>query len=337
MLILGGPVRSSDHRASGHPERPERIDATLAGVADLHLGADLLLAAGRVPTDQELERVHSPAYLTELAAFCAAGGGDLDADTYAGPASFEAATRAAGAGLAAVEALEAAGAGVALVAARPPGHHATAERAMGFCLINSVAVTAAALSARGERVLIVDWDVHHGNGTQDIFWRDPSVLYASIHQWPLFPGTGRAEEVGGEDAVGYTVNVPLPPGATGDVARAALETVIGPVADAFDPTWVLISAGFDAHRADPLADLSLSSGDFAALATCVAEMVPRPGRLVLFLEGGYDADALRRSVAATLGALLGSSTGAEAATTGGPGMDAVLRATAVRRRAIGER
>ena len=178
-------------------------------------------------------------------------------------------------------------------------------------------------STAGERVLIVDWDVHHGNGTQALFWNEPNVLYVSTHQWPAYPGTGRPTEVGGADAFGLTVNVPLPPGATGDVVRGALDQVAAPVIDRFSPTWVLVSAGFDAHRADPLADLALSSRDFADLARTVGGYVPRPGRLVLFLEGGYDLDALRHSVSSTLGALVGAPGESDPATTGGPGLERV--------------
>ena len=194
---------------------------------------------------------------------------------------------------------------------------------MGFCLLNNVAVSAASLTARGHRVLVVDWDVHHGNGTQAIFWDDPNVLYVSTHQWPLFPGSGRAEEVGGSDALGLTVNIPLPPGATGDVVRCALDEVAQPVIDRFAPDWVLVSCGFDAHRADPLGELALSSGDFADLARMVHAYAPRSGRLALFLEGGYNAGALRTSVTATLGALLDLPNETEAPTSGGPGREAV--------------
>jgi acetoin utilization deacetylase AcuC-like enzyme len=202
---------------------------------------------------------------------------------------------------------------------------------MGFCLVNNVAVAAAARVARGERVLIVDWDVHHGNGTQDIFWDDPAVLYVSTHQHPLYPGTGRPDEVGGASAPGLTLNLPLPPGATGDVLRAALDEEARASIEAFGPDWVLVSCGFDAHRDDPLSDLQLSSGDFAELARIVREFAPGPGRLVLFLEGGYDATALASSVEATLGALLGRPTHGAVPTHGGPGL-AELRVDALARR-----
>jgi acetoin utilization deacetylase AcuC-like enzyme len=214
-----------------------------------------------------------------------------------------------------------AGGGVAFVSARPPGHHALADRSMGFCLVNNVALAAASLTDAGEKVLIVDWDVHHGNGTQAIFWDDPDVLYVSTHQWPCYPGTGRSTEVGGAAARGSNVNVPLPAGTTGDVVRRAFDQMVAPVVDRFEPTWVLVSAGFDAHRADPLAELSLSAGDFADLASVVSDYASGPGHLVLFLEGGYDLDALRSSVSATLGTLIGAPVPSEPPTSGGPGRE----------------
>ncbi|HEY6622193.1 MAG TPA: histone deacetylase [Acidimicrobiales bacterium] len=326
MLIVTGTTGDLGHARGGHPERPARIPAVMEGIEDLHLGADLEMVAPYTAELDQLSLVHDADYLADLAAFCRAGGGNIDPDTFATADSWMVARQAAGAGLAALDALRAADDGVAFVAGRPPGHHALRDRAMGFCLLNNVAVAAAALAAGGERVLIVDWDVHHGNGTQAIFWDDPRVLYVSTHQWPLFPGSGEASEVGGPGALGLTVNVPLPPGATGDVVRRAIDEVARPTIEQFGPTWLLVSAGFDAHRADPLSALALSSGDFADLATLVAALAPRPGRLALFLEGGYDLEALRLSVASTLSALLGHPDQGEAATHGGPGMEEVERA-----------
>lgn len=328
MLIVSGPTGLTEHDGGSHPERPARLEAAMAGVEDLHLGRDLLLVSSRPAFRHELSRVHETGYLDELADLAAAGGGDLDPDTYVRADSWEAACRAAGAGLVAVEELQGHENGVAFVAARPPGHHAEADRGMGFCLLNNIAVAAAALVEAGERVLIVDWDVHHGNGTQSIFWNDPRVLYVSTHQSPLYPGTGGIREVGGPLALGKTLNIPLPAGATGDVVRRAIEEVASPVVDEFSPTWVLVSAGFDAHRDDPLADLALSSGDFAEVARLVSDFAPRTGRMVLFLEGGYDLVALRRSVAATLDALLGGIGQIEERTFGGPGMAFLERARA---------
>ena len=334
-LIVAGPSGLSEHDGGPrHPEHPSRLVAVMAGVRRLAADHEVVSLAFHDASMDELARVHDPAYLAELEAFCAEGGGDIDADTYARPDSWTAARRGAGAGLAALDELERGGEGVAFVPVRPPGHHATANRAMGFCLVNNVAVAAAARTALGERVLIVDWDVHHGNGTQAIFWDDPDVLYVSTHQHPLYPGTGRADEVGGPAAAGRTLNFPLPPGATGDVVRAALDVEARPVIEEFRPDWVLVSCGFDAHRDDPLGDLRLSSGDFAELARVVNEFAPRPGRLALFLEGGYDADALESSVVATLDALLGGRGRPPAPTEGGQGLAQLRADRSTRERAI---
>jgi acetoin utilization deacetylase AcuC-like enzyme len=334
LLTVVGPVTSEGHFRSGHPERPARMSAVAEGIEDLRLGSDITWLPSRTATEGELGSVHAPRYLAQLRQLSEDGGGTLDPDTYVTSASWRSAQLAAGGGLVAVEALRTSGQGFAFVAARPPGHHALATRGMGFCLINNVAVSAAALRSSGERVLIVDWDVHHGNGTQEMFWDDPDVLYVSTHQWPCYPGTGRAAEVGGGSGRGATVNVPLPPGSTGDVIEEAFEQLVSPIVAAFRPTWVLVSSGFDAHRADPLADLALSAGDFAALAVTVASYAPQPGRLILFLEGGYDLDALRASTSATIGALIGATAPGEPRTTGGPGMDQVATWRTIRQRAI---
>jgi acetoin utilization deacetylase AcuC-like enzyme len=189
---------------------------------------------------------------------------------------------------------------------------------MGFCLFNNVAVTAATLRDAGERVAVVDWDAHHGNGTQDIFYEDGDVLFVSLHQYPFYPGSGSMNEVGSGAGLGRTVNVPMPAGATGDSYRLAFDEVVLPALARHEPTWVLISAGFDAHRADPLTDMGLSAGDFADLTAAVRGAVPA-GRLIAFLEGGYDLDGLEASVAACVAGLAGEIYVPEARTAGAAG------------------
>jgi len=329
MLLLGIDERFALHDPGrGHPERPARATAVVEALRDAGVDLEPARLEPRAATRAEIERVHSADYLDALERLCEAGGGRLDVDTVASAGSWDAAVHAAGSGLAAIEALDAGRGGGAFCAVRPPGHHAVPAHAMGFCLLNNVAVTAAALTGRGERVVIVDWDAHHGNGTQAIFWDRPDVLYVSLHEWPLYPGTGRADETGGANAPATTLNVPLPSGATGDVYSAAFDEVIAPVVERFAPDWVLVSAGFDAHRADPITGLGLSAGDFAAITERVLAFAPRPGRLIAFLEGGYDLDALHDSVVAMVTTLLGDPRSSERPTTGGPGREAVAQARA---------
>lgn len=197
---------------------------------------------------------------------------------------------------------------------------------MGFCLLNNVAVAARALADRGERVLIADFDAHHGNGTQDAFYDDPRVLFVSWHQWPLYPGSGSMEETGVGPGEGTTINVPLPPGATGDSYREVIERVLAPAVERFAPTWLLMSAGFDAHRDDPLTSMGLTSGDYADIVSDLLDLTRVP--VVAFLEGGYDLDAVAASGAATIGALAGSRIHPERPTTGGPGAEVVDRLAA---------
>lgn len=245
-----------------------------------------------------LERVHSRDYIAAIEAFCKAGGGKLDPDTGAVPDSWGAALRAAGAGPEAVKRLKNKEADSAFLTVRPPGHHALADRAMGFCLFNNIAVVAAGLVEKGSRVTIVDWDVHHGNGSQAMFYDEPDVQYLSLHQFPAYPGTGWFDEQGAGRGRGTTINVPLPPGSAGDVYREATTQLL-PMVEHFAPEWVLVSAGYDAHQLDPLALQQLVDADYGMLGQAVAGLVP-PGRLIMFLEGGYDLGALERSVATTL-------------------------------------
>ncbi len=325
-LVFITHPRYLDHDIGrGHPERPERLRAVLEGIHEAGLGEALRPMAPRPATVAELELAHDPALVARLAAMGADGGGWLDADTAMSEHSYEAAVLAAGAGLTAVEALTSGDADSAFCAVRPPGHHATPARSMGFCLFNNVAVTAAALAAQGERVLVVDYDAHHGNGTQDVFWADPAVAYISYHQYPLYPGSGALGDIGTGAGWGTTHNLPLPAGATGDAYRAGVDELIAPFAAVFRPTWLLISAGFDAHRADPITDLGLSSGDYADLTAALLTLVP-PGRRIVFLEGGYDLEALRLSAAACVAAMAGERLVSEPPTSGGPGRDVVAQA-----------
>jgi acetoin utilization deacetylase AcuC-like enzyme len=296
------------HRAPlGHPERPARAEAVrdalvAAGVRDRGTRID-----PRAATDEELARVHAGAYLDDLTREVPGREGWLDADTYFSPGTWEAATRAAGGVSDLAQRVLAGELARGLAVVRPPGHHATADRAMGFCLLNNVAVAAAAARAAGAaRVAIVDWDVHHGNGTQDIFWDDPTVLYASCHQYPYYPGTGAPDEVGGERARGQTINVGLPAGC-GDVEYAAVfDEVFAPALRTFRPDLVLVSAGFDPFEDDPLAGMRVTHAGFGAMAArlrTVADDVCA-GRIVVALEGGYDLSGLAGGMTRVLEALV---------------------------------
>jgi acetoin utilization deacetylase AcuC-like enzyme len=299
------------HRSRGyHPERPERLAAAHRGVETIEgEGARLCLLPPRDAVEAELLRVHDAGYLAELGRL---GGhhAALDVDTYLAPASMDAARRAAGGGIAMIEALLAEGdgprQGVALL--RPPGHHATRTQGMGFCLLNNIAVAAAAaLHAGLTRVAIVDWDVHHGNGTQDIFWADGRVLFVSLHEYPLYPGTGAAREAGEGPGLGRIVNVPLPPTADDAVYRLAFDQVVLPALRRYQPELILVSAGFDAHARDPLAAMELTAKGYGWMGHALREVADETarGRVGVFLEGGYDLTALEESTAATLRGVLG--------------------------------
>ena len=326
MLVITDE-RFFDHDTGfRHPERPDRLTAALAGVAAVDTELLSGSCAPRRAERSELEFVHHPEMIDRVADIAARGGGHLDADTPMGEASFDAALLAAGAVLSAVEQLGSDGTasgGEAYCLVRPPGHHATPAASMGFCLFNSVAVAAASLAADGQRVAIVDIDAHHGNGTQDVFLHRDDVLYASIHQYPLYPGTGALTERGLGPGEGFTINVPLPPGATGDTARAALDTAIIPPLQRFAPDWLLISAGYDGHRADPLTGLCYSASDYGDF---VRRLMPLAPRTVAVLEGGYDLEATRASSCAVTGALLGLDLRPEPASGAGPGMEVVQAA-----------
>ncbi|MGA1554709.1 MAG: histone deacetylase [Ilumatobacteraceae bacterium] len=325
LLVLAATDLDDHGTPEWHPERQGRLDAALAGITEAGLTD---AAEFRVPEPvpvADLELVHDPGYVAAIERFCAAGGGNLDPDTVATAGSWLTARRAAGAVVEAVEALRAGDCDVAFAAGRPPGHHAVPDRAMGFCLFNNAAVAAAKIAAVGERVAIVDWDVHHGNGTQDIFYDHPDVLYVSTHESPLYPGTGQLGETGGDAARGTNLNLPFPEGTAGDTYRMAFDEVVVPVVERFAPDWLIISAGFDGHRDDPLAGLRLTSGDYADMARRLQALVPAR-RLLVVLEGGYDLRALTRSTGATLSALLGGAYRPETASSGDVGRGTVSAA-----------
>ena len=236
--------------------------------------------------------------------------------------SWEAAQISAGAGIQAVRELTEGSYDASFCAVRPPGHHATSNQSMGFCFLNNVAIAAKYLVDAGQRVLIVDYDAHHGNGTQEIFYEEPNVFFISFHEWPLYPGTGKVEEAGVGQGLGTTMNFPFPSRTTGDHYRKAWEQIIQPKIALFDPSWLIISAGFDSHRNDPVASLGLTSGDYADLTSQIIKAVP-PGRRLVFLEGGYDLEALRLSTAAVLRTLAGDPLHPEKPTQNGPGKEAV--------------
>jgi acetoin utilization deacetylase AcuC-like enzyme len=302
-LLLMTHDLSLDHRTPpGHPERVERVVAAIDGLRSV--AAPVVEVEAPAVDRHLLERVHDPHYIDEMHAFCLDGGGALDQDTYAVPATWDAAIHAAGAGPAAIDGLRRGAAETAFVAVRPPGHHAERRQAMGFCLFNNAAVAAAYLRAQGERVAVVDWDVHHGNGTQHSFYRDPDVLYVSLHEFPFYPGTGWVTELGEGPGVGMTVNVPLPSGTSADSYLAAFARLVLPVIGQFDPDWMLISSGFDADIRDPLGGLRLEPKHYATMAHALARIVPA-NRTVSFLEGGYDLDAVAEGARSVVEGALG--------------------------------
>jgi acetoin utilization deacetylase AcuC-like enzyme len=298
MLLIASERFEEHVTPPGHPERMERARVFTA-VADRWARAGTARIDPRAASREELVRVHDEQYLDSIAAI-AGRAVALDADTYTSPESVEIAALAAGAAVQAAEhALTHGETACALV--RPPGHHAERDRAMGFCLYNNVAVAAAAARARGtDRVAIVDIDVHHGNGSQWMFYDDPAVLYVSSHQYPFYPGTGAAHETGTGAGKGYTVNVPLEAGATDADYQLAYTEIVLPVLEQFQPALTLISAGFDAHERDPLASMRMSSEGFGAIVAGLASVARRHGSLALVTEGGYDLTALEESLEASL-------------------------------------
>ncbi len=291
----------SGHGSAGHPERPERLGAVVQGVEDAAaaLGIELHRPRVEAASTEDLERIHAPWYIAALDDAASRGGGWIDGDTHVAESSMRAARLAAGATIGAATAATRGAATVAFAVVRPPGHHASEERAAGFCLINNIAIAAAALRANGlaQRIAIVDWDVHHGDGTQDLFDADPDLCYASTHQWPYYPGTGSPIERGSGPAIGTKHNVPLPAGSGDQAFTDAWLTQLLPAVEDFAPEAILVSAGFDAHEADPLAMLRVTDEGFGTVANALGQVARRLelGGVALTLEGGYDLAALRAS------------------------------------------
>lgn len=306
MAVLEDPRFREHVGPDGHPERPERLAAVGAAIAARR--EPLARITPRRADDEELLRVHAPAHLARLRAAAERAPLHLDSDTYLGPRSVEVAELAAGGLVDLCRAVVRREAQTGFAAVRPPGHHAEAGRAMGFCLLNNVAIAARALQAEEgvERLLILDWDVHHGNGTQHSFEDDPSVLYVSTHQFPYYPGTGDFGEVGVGRGVGATLNVPMPAGCGDAEYVGALQRLFVPAARAFRPDAILVSCGFDAHREDPLASMEVSGAGFLAMASIVRATADAlcGGRLIYALEGGYAARSLAEGTAAVLEATL---------------------------------
>ena len=298
------------HDTGAHPEHAGRIVAIEEALAArAWLGQDVRLSPQADPA--ALQAVHPPAYLEAIERFCEAGGGALDPDTIVSAGSWTAALHSAGGAVAVVDALLGGDAALASSLHRPPGHHAEPARAMGFCLLSNVAIAARhAIDAYGlQRILVLDWDVHHGNGTQDIFYADPRVLFCSLHEWPMWPGTGAHEQTGRGPGEGYTLNLPMPAGSGDDLWCSMVEHLVSAVARAYRPELILVSAGYDAHRDDPLAGCDVTDDGFATMAASVGTLAAGLEVPVgVVLEGGYDVGALSRGVVRTLETLAGPAT-----------------------------
>jgi len=303
------------HDTGAHPERAERLIHTMRKMEERGITEQMKRILPVRASRGEIEYVHAPSYVQQVEAICKRGGGMLDLDTPLCSDTCDTALLAAGGVLKAVDAVMGASDNLKHVFAliRPPGHHATSMRGMGFCIYNNVAIAAEYLKRRYglKRILIVDWDVHHGNGTQDVFFADPSVLYFSTHQYPHYPGTGWLDEVGRGEGRGFTVNVPLPIGTDDAGYLYAFNAILVPIALEFSPEFVLVSAGFDAHAADPLASMNVTSSGFGVFTDLVLEIARKKSqsRVVMALEGGYNLDALAESILCVFKALVSNGGG----------------------------
>ena len=321
-LLFFDPIFLRHDPGSGHPETPKRLERIMELLEKVPL-AGVERRQPRAATPEEIDSTHTATHRQRLEGFSGEST-QLDPDTAMSPDSYQAALHAAGAAIGAVEEVWDGKASNAFAIVRPPGHHATPSSAMGFCLFNNVAIAAEAALRRGaERVLVLDWDVHHGNGTQDVFYGRRDVMYQSVHQYPFYPGTGAAAERGSGIGEGFTVNCPLPAGQADADYGAVFHDLLLPIGRAFSPNIVLISAGFDPHEADPIAEMRVTERGFAAMCSAARQLADDccGGKLVLVLEGGYHLNALARSVHACLEKMTGGGTdnftGGVSAQTGG--------------------
>lgn len=291
------------HESPGHVERPDRLRAVIDGLAPLKSEFEFLTKAARAAGDEEILWAHDIQVIETIKALTSSGGGSIDPDTYVNSHSDRAARLAVGAGIDLCRDVLAGVLDRAFLVARPPGHHATPTRSMGFCLYSTVAIAAKACAQSCQRVLVLDWDVHHGNGTQDCLYDDPNTCFISLHQSPFYPGTGYPDERGVGPGQGLTYNLPLPAGCGDEEYLAAYFRVVRPIIREYDPQIILVSAGYDAHKKDLLGGMKVSTEGFAKLAALVdedAQFTAAKGRLVGFLEGGYELSSLAQSVEATL-------------------------------------
>lgn len=304
VVVASHPSSLAHDTGPGHPERPDRVHAVVRGLE--HSNAGVIEVISPEIDRSALALVHDPSYIEMVQLLCSEGGAAMDIDTVLSSHSWEAALTAAGGLWATIEELGTRGDCTGFVVSRPPGHHALPQRAMGFCIFNNVAVSASLLRGRGERVAILDWDVHHGNGTQAMVMADPGVLYVSLHQRSFYPYEGDVNDIDLGDAPGTTINIPLAEGTAGDLYRKAWGELVLPVVRQFEPDWVLISGGYDGHVNDPLAGLQLQAEDYGWISSALAEVHPT-GRTVVALEGGYDLTALEESAKATINGFSGSA------------------------------
>ncbi len=310
--LIRDPLFMEHITSDYHPEHPRRLEAIYHTLDRGEAHDQYITITPREATAEDIHRVHTEAYHRLVESTCGCGRGQLDPDTHISSETYRVAKRAAGGLMALVDAVFSGEIhnGIALV--RPPGHHAEHDRGMGFCIYNNVAIAAryAQDAKRAGNVLIIDWDLHHGNGTQHTFARDDTVLYFSTHQFPFYPGTGRAEEVGLDKGAGYTINVPLPGGQEDQDYLEIFQSILDPVARRFQPDLILVSAGFDIYQNDPLGSMRVTENGFARMTRFLMTLADRhcQGRLLMTLEGGYDVDGQARSVEAVLRTLSGEAT-----------------------------